>query len=315
MNWRRGSTPGPRTTAIAAVVVRGAGGRAFCAGGDIRRLSEAAEAGDDYAYRFWHDEYRLNALIGHYAKPYARYHRRHRHGRRGGPLGAWALSRGERACDLRHAGDGHRLLSRCRRVLLPAALPRADRPLSRPDRPPAERGGHALCRHRHAFCSSRPPRGPRRSPGRHARARSMPSWRASPSIPARPIFPGTRRRSTISSAGRAWRRSSPPSPPAKRNSPAMSARPWRGNRRPRSPSPSARSGPARASISTIACAWNGAWRAMPPAICPTSTKACGRSSSRSTTSRAGRRRDLADVDHAAIDAFFAPAARGELDIP
>jgi len=57
--------------AIAAVVVRGAGGRAFCAGGDIRRLSEAAEAGDDYAYRFWHDEYRLNALIGHYAKPYA----------------------------------------------------------------------------------------------------------------------------------------------------------------------------------------------------------------------------------------------------
>ncbi len=56
--------------AIAAVMVRGAGERAFCAGGDIRRLSKAAEAGDDYAYRFWHDEYRLNALIGHYAKPY-----------------------------------------------------------------------------------------------------------------------------------------------------------------------------------------------------------------------------------------------------
>jgi enoyl-CoA hydratase len=56
--------------AIAAVVVRGAGERAFCAGGDIRRLSEAAQAGDDYAFRFWHDEYRLNALISHYAKPY-----------------------------------------------------------------------------------------------------------------------------------------------------------------------------------------------------------------------------------------------------
>ncbi|HEY2113217.1 MAG TPA: enoyl-CoA hydratase/isomerase family protein, partial [Dongiaceae bacterium] len=55
---------------IAAVVVRGAGGRAFCAGGDIRKLSEAAQAGDDYAFRFWHDEYRLNALISHYAKPY-----------------------------------------------------------------------------------------------------------------------------------------------------------------------------------------------------------------------------------------------------
>jgi enoyl-CoA hydratase len=57
--------------AIAAVVVRGAGGRAFCAGGDIRRLSEAAETGDDYACHFWHDEYRLNALVSHYAKPYA----------------------------------------------------------------------------------------------------------------------------------------------------------------------------------------------------------------------------------------------------
>jgi enoyl-CoA hydratase len=55
---------------IAAVVVRGAGERAFCAGGDIRCLSEAAQAGEDYAYRFWHDEYRLNALISHYAKPY-----------------------------------------------------------------------------------------------------------------------------------------------------------------------------------------------------------------------------------------------------
>ena len=57
--------------AITAVVVRGAGERAFCAGGDIRRLSEAAQAGDDYAFAFWHDEYRLNALISHYAKPYA----------------------------------------------------------------------------------------------------------------------------------------------------------------------------------------------------------------------------------------------------
>ena len=55
---------------IAAVTVRGAGDRAFCAGGDIRRLSQAAQAGDDYPYRFWADEYRLNALIKHYPKPY-----------------------------------------------------------------------------------------------------------------------------------------------------------------------------------------------------------------------------------------------------
>ena len=55
---------------IAAVVVKGAGDKAFCAGGDIRRLSEAARTGDDYPYRFWSDEYRLNALIKHYPKPY-----------------------------------------------------------------------------------------------------------------------------------------------------------------------------------------------------------------------------------------------------
>jgi enoyl-CoA hydratase len=55
---------------IAAVLIRGAGERAFCAGGDIRRLSETARADDDYPYRFWADEYRLNALINHYPKPY-----------------------------------------------------------------------------------------------------------------------------------------------------------------------------------------------------------------------------------------------------
>jgi enoyl-CoA hydratase len=55
---------------VAVVVVRGAGEKAFCAGGDIRRISEAAKAGEDYPYRFWRDEYRLNALIKHYPKPY-----------------------------------------------------------------------------------------------------------------------------------------------------------------------------------------------------------------------------------------------------
>ena len=57
-------------TTIAAVLIRGAGGKAFCAGGDIRRLAESARGGDDYPYRFWADEYRLNALIKHLAKPY-----------------------------------------------------------------------------------------------------------------------------------------------------------------------------------------------------------------------------------------------------
>lgn len=55
--------------AIKSVAVKGAG-RAFCAGGDIRALYDLGLAKDDYPYRFYHDEYRLNALIKHYEKPY-----------------------------------------------------------------------------------------------------------------------------------------------------------------------------------------------------------------------------------------------------
>ena len=56
--------------AIGTVVVRGAGERAFCAGGDIRALAESGRAGTNYALDFWRDEYILNATIKHYPKPY-----------------------------------------------------------------------------------------------------------------------------------------------------------------------------------------------------------------------------------------------------
>ncbi|MCK9993283.1 MAG: enoyl-CoA hydratase [Alphaproteobacteria bacterium] len=54
---------------IKSVVIKGAG-RAFCAGGDIRALYDLGLAKDEYPYRFYHDEYRLNALIKHFPKPY-----------------------------------------------------------------------------------------------------------------------------------------------------------------------------------------------------------------------------------------------------
>lgn len=56
--------------AIAAVVVRGAGERAFCAGGDIRALYEAGRAGGAASTDFYRREYRLNARIKHFPKPY-----------------------------------------------------------------------------------------------------------------------------------------------------------------------------------------------------------------------------------------------------
>lgn len=54
---------------VKVVLIKGQG-RAFCAGGDIRTLYDCGLAGDAYPYRFYHDEYRLNALIHHLPKPY-----------------------------------------------------------------------------------------------------------------------------------------------------------------------------------------------------------------------------------------------------
>lgn len=56
---------------VQAVVITGAGERAFCAGGDIRAVREAALAGDGIAIeRFFADEYALNEGIASYPKPY-----------------------------------------------------------------------------------------------------------------------------------------------------------------------------------------------------------------------------------------------------
>ncbi|WP_433570591.1 enoyl-CoA hydratase/isomerase family protein [Streptomyces sp. CA-251247] len=56
--------------AVRVVVIAGAGERGLCAGGDIRAIRTAALAGDRTATAFWRDEYRLNARIARYPKPY-----------------------------------------------------------------------------------------------------------------------------------------------------------------------------------------------------------------------------------------------------
>ncbi|XP_066543768.1 3-hydroxyisobutyryl-CoA hydrolase, mitochondrial isoform X2 [Amia ocellicauda] len=52
------------------VIIKGAGGKAFCAGGDIRAVTEAGKSGDSLAQDFFREEYILNNAIGTYPKPY-----------------------------------------------------------------------------------------------------------------------------------------------------------------------------------------------------------------------------------------------------
>lgn len=55
---------------IETVALVGAGGRAFCAGGDILALRDAAVTGDHrVAAQFWREEYRLNLRISRFSKP------------------------------------------------------------------------------------------------------------------------------------------------------------------------------------------------------------------------------------------------------
>ncbi|WP_326586841.1 enoyl-CoA hydratase/isomerase family protein [Streptomyces sp. NBC_01294] len=56
--------------AVGQVLIRGAGERGLCAGGDIRAIHDDAKAGNTASADFWRDEYRLNARIARYLKPY-----------------------------------------------------------------------------------------------------------------------------------------------------------------------------------------------------------------------------------------------------
>ena len=55
---------------VMSVVVSGAGDRGLCAGGDVVAIYHSVQADGAEARRFWFDEYRLNARIGRFPKPY-----------------------------------------------------------------------------------------------------------------------------------------------------------------------------------------------------------------------------------------------------
>ncbi|WP_025856778.1 enoyl-CoA hydratase/isomerase family protein [Pseudomonas sp. CHM02] len=54
---------------VHAVVLRGAGEKAFCAGGDIRSLYDSFKSGDTLHQDFFIEEYALDLAIHHYRKP------------------------------------------------------------------------------------------------------------------------------------------------------------------------------------------------------------------------------------------------------
>ncbi len=57
--------------AVRLVLIDTEGERAFCAGGDIQELYDTGKAGNfEFGRKFWADEYRLNAKIANYTKPY-----------------------------------------------------------------------------------------------------------------------------------------------------------------------------------------------------------------------------------------------------
>ncbi|MGW4489689.1 enoyl-CoA hydratase/isomerase family protein [Amycolatopsis sp. NPDC004368] len=55
--------------AVTAVVLDGAGDRAFCAGGDIGVVHSSAVGDPAVALTLWREEYRLDARLAHYPKP------------------------------------------------------------------------------------------------------------------------------------------------------------------------------------------------------------------------------------------------------
>ena len=56
--------------AVRALVMRGAGGKAFCAGGDVRALYDSYRADGDLHRTFFVHEYRLDLLLHRYPKPF-----------------------------------------------------------------------------------------------------------------------------------------------------------------------------------------------------------------------------------------------------
>jgi len=62
-----------KDSAVAVILLEGAGERGLCAGGDIRALWESSKVKGDLGKILWRDEYILNARIKKFPKPYVSF--------------------------------------------------------------------------------------------------------------------------------------------------------------------------------------------------------------------------------------------------
>ena len=171
--------------AVTRVIVTAAGGRAFSAGGDLRALYELGRAGRyDEALAFWRDEYRLNALIKRYRKPYVALIDGVVMGGGVGDVDPRVAPRCRRRLPLCDAGGRDRILPRRGRDLVPAAPAGRARHVLRADRRAARTRRWGWLRHCHP---SRQVGAVRRtwSTRSAARYRSTRCWRRSRNRPAR----------------------------------------------------------------------------------------------------------------------------------
>jgi hypothetical protein len=119
------------------VVFLGAGEKAFCAGGDIRRLYDLGRAGDHDAQRtFWREEYQLDRRIKNYPKPIVALVDGIV---MGGGVGL-AINATHRVAGERFAFAMPELLPRRRRGVVSAPAPPSHGRLFRADRPARRRG-------------------------------------------------------------------------------------------------------------------------------------------------------------------------------
>ena len=101
---------------MALVLIDAEGERAFCAGGDIAEIYARGRQGDfGFARRFWAEEYRMNARIARYPKPYVALMQGFVMGGGVGVAGARQPPGGGREHADRHARMRHRAGARRRR--------------------------------------------------------------------------------------------------------------------------------------------------------------------------------------------------------